>query len=185
MREHGRPRVDTHDSSGERLERRCGAASTAADIERARNATGESEVVTDLGKYSRVHGRPCECVAGSLRGSLQCSWPVMASTCLVGELAQTLDRRPQRPLSFAHIGPQVAYLRHTIGHVAERECLWFDRAAFDLFPRAGSGHRRPSLGADSIRGGERRAVAVSACVDEDASTTVGLAEFLVSCWGRA
>ena len=68
--------------------------------------------------------------------------------------------------------------RDPVRHVADGEGSRPDRAGLDLLPRAGRRDRSARTGADGVRRGKRRAVAVSPDVDEDAAAAVGLGELV-------
>src|SRR5690242_7634418 len=78
----------------------------------------------------------------------------------------------------AHIFPQIADSSNACRHGPQRKCSWRDLAGFQLLPSAGSRDRRTRLGTNGVCGGERRTVAISARVHQNAAGAISLIEFL-------
>src|SRR5690349_14018214 len=116
-------------------------------------------------------------------------WPVSRGTdaalrnassalTLLPHLPKTFGRRPKRAPALPHVRPEIARCLDALRHVPQREALRRHLPTFDLFPRAGSGHGSARFRTDRVWRRKRRAVAVSAGVDENPSAAVRLAELL-------
>src|SRR5712691_12741255 len=99
--------------------------------------------------------------------------------------AQLLDRPFQRTPTAPHVGPYIANLRYTIGHIPQGERAGIHLATLDLFPRAWCGHRRAAFRAHGICRSKRGAVPVSSRIDIDPPAAIGLAELLCEAIGGA
>src|SRR5262249_40885376 len=92
--------------------------------------------------------------------------------------AQLLDRAAERAAAATYVAPEIADGVDATARVAQRDGARAHLAALELFPRARRRHRRARPRAHGVGGGERRAVAVAARVDENAPGAVGLVELL-------
>src|SRR5262249_30925697 len=92
--------------------------------------------------------------------------------------SQLLYRASKRLPAAAYLRPQIAGLGDAARHHAQGKRPGTGFAPFEFIPSAWRRHRSAGLGAHGVGRRERRAVRISPGVDEDAPTTVDLAEFL-------
>ena len=79
---------------------------------------------------------------------------------------------------FVDVRPYVTCRCNPRPEVPKRERSRLDIATANLVPRAGCGYRRTSLRPNRIHRRKGRAVAVTACVDQNAAAPIDLAERL-------
>src|SRR4051812_34543507 len=78
----------------------------------------------------------------------------------------------------ADVRPHIADSRYALPHVAKCECSWLHFTTLNFVPGAGSRHGRIWLCTNCIGSGKGCTVAITACIDQNASTPIGLTEFL-------
>jgi hypothetical protein len=119
-------------------------------------------------------------------------WPAQHPSVVIAvdDVRESIDKVGEagggvlgEPMEIPGVGHYVSFIdtegnRVSMLQPSQRERPRTDVAALELLPGAGSGDGRPGLRAHRVRGGQRRAVAVSTCVDVDAPGAVRLAELL-------
>src|SRR3954467_15488230 len=94
------------------------------------------------------------------------------------EFSEPLNRSLQRSSVAWQFGPEIADLRNTLGHGAQRKTLRVHVSAFDLFPRARRGNRRASFRSRRISRSEGGAVTVATGIDVNPAFAIDFAELL-------
>src|SRR6266508_2332998 len=84
----------------------------------------------------------------------------------------------QRSSPSSHAGPQIANILDAGGHVPQREGSRSDLTAFQLFPGARRGYGRTGLRTNGVRGGVRRAPAVTSRINKDPHPSIDFVKFL-------